>query len=80
MPKADLLGALAQARVTGNADLAVARKIANQFRVSMRAAVLRLVDVERATWSLFHAIRRLPTASGLGASRQGSLVGQATAG
>jgi Zn-dependent peptidase ImmA (M78 family)/transcriptional regulator with XRE-family HTH domain len=56
MPKADLLGALAQARVTGNADLAVARKIANRFRVSMRAAVLRLVDLERATWSLFHAI------------------------
>ena len=56
MPKADLLGALARARVTGNADLAIARKIANRFRVSMRAAVLRLVDLERATWSLFHAI------------------------
>ena len=37
-------------------DLGVPSKIASRFRVSLRAATLRLIDLNRATWDLYEQI------------------------
>jgi Zn-dependent peptidase ImmA (M78 family)/transcriptional regulator with XRE-family HTH domain len=41
-------------------DLEVAKRIASHFNVSLRAATLRLIERELATWDLY---RRIPTAA-----------------
>ena len=40
----------------GDVDLSTVSKIAAQFRVSRRAAALRLIECQKASWSLFRAI------------------------
>lgn len=38
------------------ADLGTAGRVATQFRVSLKAAALRLIDLDLATWALFKAL------------------------
>lgn len=38
------------------ADLATVGRLANRFRVSRRAAALRLIEADRATWGLYRSI------------------------
>lgn len=53
MPASDVRALVDPGR---RARLETARYVAGQLRVSMRAAALRLVDLELADWSLFRAI------------------------
>ncbi len=53
MPEAELRKA---AGAPVHVDLATAGRIAAQFRVSLKAAALRLIDLDLATWALFKAL------------------------
>lgn len=48
------------------AQLGTARKVARHFRVSIRAAVLRLIETREATWDLYRAIPPISDAKAKG--------------
>jgi Zn-dependent peptidase ImmA (M78 family) len=51
-----VLSKISKDATTWTADLSAATQIASTFRVSRRAAALRLIESERATWGLFKSI------------------------
>jgi Zn-dependent peptidase ImmA (M78 family)/transcriptional regulator with XRE-family HTH domain len=53
MPEAEVR---AFVREVTRADLGTAGRVANQFRVSLKAATLRLIDLDLATWALFKTL------------------------
>jgi Zn-dependent peptidase ImmA (M78 family) len=59
MPTRDLEAALQRYGWSANAhitDLSVASRVASRYKVSLRAAVIRLIELRAATWSLYDAI------------------------
>jgi Zn-dependent peptidase ImmA (M78 family) len=63
MPKDAVKKALDDFRVVTHApvtDLDIPRRLAGRFHVSVRAATLRLIGLQRATWSLY---RKIPVIS-----------------
>jgi Zn-dependent peptidase ImmA (M78 family)/transcriptional regulator with XRE-family HTH domain len=67
MPDADVR-AFVGART--RADLGTAGRLANQFRVSLKAATLRLIDLDLATWALFKASTARAHPTGISARRR----------
>jgi len=61
MPSADVYSALVGygwKRGTHIADLRMASKIASRYKVSLRAATIRLIDLDAADWTLYDQIPR----------------------
>lgn len=53
---ADALQAAMNGMTAGDVDLSTVSRIATQFRVSRRAAALRLIECKKASWPLFRSI------------------------
>jgi len=60
LPLDALVGYLEHLGLSGRqvTDVETVRKIARHFRVSLRATTLRLIDLDRANWSLYAALPR----------------------
>jgi Zn-dependent peptidase ImmA (M78 family) len=56
MPAADVGATLRKLGFRGAVSLELAKKIANTYRVSLRAAVIRLIELGAATWKLYEEI------------------------
>jgi Zn-dependent peptidase ImmA (M78 family) len=73
MPKQAVLAAFREANAK-ESSLPLATSLANRFRVSLRAAVIRLVELQLATWDLYRVIPpssdwKRPGGGGMGRSR-----------
>ncbi|MFZ0800114.1 MAG: ImmA/IrrE family metallo-endopeptidase [Terriglobales bacterium] len=75
MPTKDVEAALHQYGSRGQtASLAIAKSLANLYKVSLRAAVIRLIGLNAATWALYDEIppisdKKPPGGGGQGRSR-----------
>ncbi len=57
-------------------DLNVATRVASRFKVSLRAATLRLIEIHAADWQLYHEIPATSDAKGKGGGGSGRDRGQ----
>lgn len=72
IPKDEVLRQIESARGNVGSGLSLAMSLANRFRVSLRAAVIRLIELHQATWDLYREIPQSSdqkTASGGGKGR-----------